>query len=201
MLIAIAGSQGTGKSTLISGACSRLGIPSITRKTSRSILSDWNVTLSEVNNDRELTLKFQDEILKRKMEDEQIAANSDAIWLTERTYADLFTYSVVALGKDNHYSDWLDDYFERCKAAQSSYSAIIYLPGGFFRPVHDGVRGTNLHYSRMVDLMLEEYTMTHMPCASSINPTKIHSPNIDDRLSAVDDVIHLITNREIATHV
>jgi deoxyadenosine/deoxycytidine kinase len=153
-LIAIAGSQGTGKSTLIDA----LPYNKITRKTSRSILSEWGVTLSQVNNDRPLTILFQDEILKRKLEDEAAAVDSLELFVTERTFADLFVYALVAIGKDNEYSDWLDDYYERCKAAQHRYRHAFYLTAGHFKPVHDGVRGTNKHYSRMVDRMMIEYT-------------------------------------------
>lgn len=157
MLYAVAGSQGAGKSTVLS-ALTEKGYPSISRKTSRSILSDWGVSLSEVNNSRPLTIKFQDEILSRKFDDEQEAASSKDIWFTERTYMDLFTYALVAVGKDNEYSDWIDDYYFRCLEKQEYYNHIFFLPGGKFAPVHDGVRGSNQHYQRMVDMTLQYYT-------------------------------------------
>lgn len=154
-LIAISGSQGTGKSTLINA----LPYPSITRKTSRSILADWGVTLSEVNNNHDLTIRFQDEVMKRKIDDELHAVNSEEMYVTERTFADLFVYALVALGKDNEYSTWLDEYYHRCAAAQdNSYKHIIYLPSGQFDPVDDGVRAINKHYSFMVDQMMIAYT-------------------------------------------
>lgn len=157
MIFAISGSQGVGKSTLINAL--HTSYPSITRKTSRSILSDWGVTLSEVNNDRELTVRFQDEILKRKWDDEAEArSDHNRIFCTERTYADLFVYALVAIGKDNEYSDWIDDYYVKCVNAQACYSDVFYLTGGHFRPEHDGVRAINEHYSRMVDLVMYEYT-------------------------------------------
>lgn len=159
MLFSIAGSQGTGKSTLIGTLQSNF--PSDIPKTSRSILKDWNVSLSQVNNDHKLTIEFQEEILKRKTEDEAaFVADPDNLFVTERTYADLFTYALVALGKDNEYSDWLDDYHDRCKAQQDKYLAVFYLKGGYFKPVHDGVRGSNTHYSRLVDLVMWDYTNT-----------------------------------------
>ena len=74
MLFAISGSQGSGKTTVINELKNR-GFPVVERKTSRSILEEWGVTLSDVNNDRPLTVKFQDEILKRKREDEHEAVN------------------------------------------------------------------------------------------------------------------------------
>ena len=70
MLVAICGSQGSGKSTTLE-EIKKLGFNVVERKTSRSILEDWDVTLEQVNNDQELTYKFQDEITKRKLEDEQ----------------------------------------------------------------------------------------------------------------------------------
>lgn len=158
-LAAISGSQGTGKSTLIDA----LPYKTITRKTSRSILSDWGVSLSEVNNDRPLTVKFQDEILTRKLEDEAHAVDSDEMYVTERTFADLFVYALVAIGKDNEYSDWMYEYYARCVAAQSRYQHIFYLTAGHFQPVNDGVRAINLHYSRMVDMLMYEYTNKMSP--------------------------------------
>lgn len=154
MLYACSGSQGTGKSTLLAA----LPYATIERKTSRSILSDWGVTLSEVNNNRELMIRFQDEILTRKMDDERQAALSNDVYITERTFADLFTYAMVVVGKDNEYSDWLDNYYHRCVDAQRSYACVWYLTGGHFQPVNDGVRAINRHYSRMVDLVMYDVT-------------------------------------------
>ena len=156
MLFAIAGSQGTGKSTLIQNLSQYY--KTIERKTSRSILADWNVSLSEVNNNHELTIKFQDEILLRKQQDEAVAVASSEVFCTERTYADLFVYALVALGKDNQYSDYLNEYYHRCVEAQKAYQRVFYLTAGHFAPVEDGVRGTNQHYSRMVDLAMADYT-------------------------------------------
>ena len=55
-------------------------------------MNEWGVTLSEINNDRDLTVKFQDEILQRKIDDDKDAANTvDRIVFTERTLADFST--------------------------------------------------------------------------------------------------------------
>ena len=125
MLIAISGSQGLGKSELIHRLHVDHGVKVIERKTSRSILSDWKVTLSQVNNDRDLTVKFQDEILKRKAQDEAEAVRSSELYVTERTYTDLFTYATVAIGKDNEYSAWLDKYYIHCLEQQRHYHHVF----------------------------------------------------------------------------
>jgi nicotinamide riboside kinase len=179
-LVAISGSQGTGKTTLIDA----LPYNKITRKTSRSVLSDWGVTLSQVNNDRPLTIKFQDEILKRKQEDEAIGRDSTELYVTERTYADLFVYALVAIGKDNEYSDWLDEYYFRCKEAQDKYKEVFYLLGGHFKPVYDGVRGINQHYSWMVDVCMREYTRK-----MTDRYVTIDTPNIAQRVHIVHSVL------------
>lgn len=161
MLVSVSGSQGLGKSVFINHLATEWRFKTIERKTSRSILSDWGVSLSEVNNDRELTTKFQDEILTRKAADEAEAAVSDELWVTERSFADLFTYAVVALGKDNEYSDWVDRYYDRCVEAQKAYAGVMYLDrSGRFdgKIVADGVRGINAHYGIMVDLTMTHYS-------------------------------------------
>lgn len=178
MLASIAGSQGTGKSTLLAALADLY--PQISRKTSRSILSDWGVSLSEVNNNRELTLKFQDEILARKIADEADAVASDKWHLTERTYADLFTYALVAIGKDNEYSDWIDEYYHKCVAAQATYREVFFLTAGHFAPVNDGVRGANKHYSRMVDRVMFDYTKEMFPAMITID-----TPDLEKRQDIV----------------
>lgn len=180
-LVAISGSQGSGKSTIIS-ELSKLGFQSVGRKTSRSILTDWNVTLQDVNNDPQLTIKFQDEIIERKHNDEHEACTSDYLWFTERTYADLFSYALVTLGKDNNYSDWLCEYYKKCMVYQQDYSLVYYLKAGLFNVVHDGVRGAGRHYSRMVDLTMSDFTqqMTH-----SSRLTNIDTPDITERVNII----------------
>ena len=154
MLIAISGSQGSGKSTVINTLKDR-GYPVVEGKTSRSILEEWNVTLSQVNNDRELTVRFQDEILQRKINDDtEMAKDPSRIVFTERTLADFFTYALVAIGKDNEYSEWVNDYFDRCVKAQQIYSHNFYLTK-LNKTEHDGVRGSNQHYANMVDVVMK----------------------------------------------
>ena len=153
MLFAISGSQGSGKSTVIATLKAR-GYPVIERKTSRSIMNEWGVTLSEVNNDRDLTVRFQDEILQRKIDDDAEASKDPSrIYFTERTLADFFAYALIAIGKDNEYSEWVDDYYLRCLKAQEAYNHNFFL-----NPIstieHDGVRGSNQYYASMVDAVI-----------------------------------------------
>lgn len=179
MLYAISGAQGCGKSTLLA-ALEAQGYKVVSRKTSRSILKDWGMTLDEINADKELALKFQYEILTRKAQDEYEAIHSNEVWLTERTYMDLFVYALVNLGKHNEYSTWLDSYYDKCLELQQHYDGIFYIRSGLFQVASDGVRGSNQHYSKMVDLSMEHYTMT------SKSPLDIHTVDMADLGRRVD---------------
>lgn len=181
MLIAISGSQGSGKTTTLN-ALKEKGYPIIERKTSRSILEEWDVSLQEVNNNPRLTIDFQQEISKRKYDDEMRASVSDDIWFTERTHADLFTYALVSLGKDNDYTEWLETYYSQCKLFNDIYSKVFYLKAGHFDIEHDGVRGSNRHYSRMVDLTMLDFTKQMVDS----NKLKIvDTPNMQYRMNQI----------------
>ncbi len=182
MLVAISGSQGSGKSTILH-KIGEMGFETIERKTSRSILADWNVTLQEVNNNDELTIKFQDEITDRKFQDEQAAMlDPSRVYFTERTHADLFTYALVSLGKDNKHSEWLEAYYTKCMELNQWYSAVYYLRAGHFNIEHDGTRGSNMHYSRMVDLTMLDITQ-QMVHTSKL--TVVETPDLTQRVNII----------------
>ena len=181
MLIAISGSQGSGKSTVLK-ELKKHGHHIVERKTSRSVLKDWNVSLEEVNDDPHLSRNFQAELTDRKHLDEVMAIGLDEICFTERTHADLFTYALINLGKFNDHSDWLNEYYSTCMMYQSEYSLVFYLAGGQFHIEYDGIRGSNQHYGRMVDLTMFEFTkqMTH---PSKINVIDVL--DINDRTNMI----------------
>lgn len=181
MLIAISGSQGSGKSTICEEIKS-LGYNIIERKTSRSILTDWGITLQDVNNDPDLTVKFQEEITNRKIKDEIHAYEDDQLWFTERTHSDLFTYALVTLGVHNTYSDWLNSYYKKCMYANQIYDHVYYLRAGMFNVVHDGTRGSNHHYSRMVDLTMLDITQQMV---QNNRLTIIETPDIEQRVTMI----------------
>lgn len=196
MLVALSGSQGAGKSTTLN-RLKELGFQTIERKTSRSILSDWGVTLNQVNNNHDLTVKFQEEILKRKHEDEKHAIYSHALYFTERTYADLWVYSLIALGKDNQYSDWLNNYYLKCIEYQQTYDFVYYLTAGHFAVEHDAVRGSNHHYSKMVDLTMREY-ISRMTLPGTL--CILNTPDLEERVHTIStQTTHFQKKRSIDT--
>lgn len=182
MLFAVSGAQGCGKSTILAKLESK-GYPVVSRKTSRSILAEWNVSLDQINNDPQLSMKFQREIIERKFLDEQAAAKDDKVWFTERTFMDLFVYALINLGKHNEHSVWLDAYYDRCQELQANYAGISFIHSGLFTVEHDGVRGSNQHYSRLVNLVLEDYTMHSAP---SYNIQTISVADLDQRIAQIE---------------
>lgn len=161
MLIAISGSQGCGKTTTIN-ELKKLGCyKTIDRKVSRSVQQEWGMTLAEINKDIDLTLKFQEEVLNRKVADERAAIESPDVWITERSYADYFTYSLIVLGKEPSLSDWIDQYFIRCMRLQQTYFKVFYLTAGHFAVETDPNRAaSNQHYVRMADATMLDVTKT-----------------------------------------
>jgi hypothetical protein len=182
MLVAISGSQGSGKSTILNRLKEK-GFNILERKISRSILQDWNVTLEEVNSNYELGMKFQEETFQRKQQDEiEKAYDPKVLYFTERSHADFFAYAVVNFGKLNQYADWLQDYYLRCMQAQTMYKHCWYLKAGNFAVVGDGVRAVNRHYSTMVDLAMYEFTEQMTPTGRL---SVVNTPVLDERVAMI----------------
>ncbi|MGZ5486473.1 MAG: AAA family ATPase [Nitrososphaeraceae archaeon] len=181
MLIAISGSQSSGKSTILSNL-KELGYNTIDRKTSRSILKEWDISLEEVNSNAKLALRFQQEIIYRKHQDELSAYLSSDLFFTERTYADLMTYFLVSFGKLNDFSAHINSYYTECIKNQQQYSKVFYLRAGHFVPEKDGVRGDNVHYSRMIDLVMLDLTK-QMTKSDKLNI--LETPCLDQRLNII----------------
>jgi len=152
--IAISGSQGQGKSTVLA-SLNELGYNIIPQKTSRSILSEWDMSLNDINMNLELTKNFQEEILVRHIKNCDV--DNTGLYFSERSFADIFAYTVFALGSFNEYNTWLDEYYTKCKNAQANvYDAVFYLTGRT-DVEDDGVRAANKQFSKSIDLIIKHY--------------------------------------------
>lgn len=183
MLFAVSGSQGSGKTTTLN-KLAETGSKVIQRKTARSILAEYpGKTLDDIYADPDLCMKFHDQILDRKINDEQSALEDTELWFTERSYADLFTYACVSLGKNNRCSEWLNAYYDKCKAMNQRYTKIFYIEGGKFTPEHDGVRGSNPHYATLVDTSMLAFTQ--QMDENRRNVSKIITTKLTDRVREI----------------
>lgn len=188
MLLAISGSQGSGKTMTIE-ELKKIGFEVVERKTSRSIQKDWGKDLDEINNDVELTKKFQDEISLRKFQDEMgaSAAHPNNVVLTERTFADLATYALLALGTDRTTNDWYNEYFKLCQTHQRIYDHVFYIKGGYFSVVADVNRANhNPYYCRASDIVMLDMTRQMTPPSKL---TIIDTPSLCDRVDIIKQVV------------
>lgn len=191
-LIATTAAQSAGKTTLLNSLSQTHGHNVVARKSSRSIQSEWGVTLDQINSDHELTIKFQNEILKRKLADDMDTYDEvncrytplqSPLLFTERSPVDLFTYALLALGRVPHLSDWIDDYYTQCVEAIAAYDHIIYIEGGKFPAVAEAQRAsTNSHYTDLVDATMIRYYKKMVPTSKQIIVTTV---NLSDRCDQV----------------
>jgi len=182
MLISIAGSQGSGKSTVLK-ALRKEGFNIVDRKTARSIIDEWGVTLDAINQDPDLKMAFQMELVDRKFKDEIEFAYAEELYFTERTFADLFTYALIAFGQYNRYDEWIDTYYNTCKDACVNYSQVYYLEPCFSHNIEDdGVRSVNEHYSRMVDVVMLDVTQAMI---HKNNLNIVEGADLDERVEQV----------------
>lgn len=181
MLITISGAQGQGKTTVLN-ALAELGYTVIPKKTSRSILADWGMSLHDVNKSHSLTYNFQEEIIERQYRKDSALLNSSEIYFSERSYADIFSYALNILGAFNEYDVWMNDYYRRCKEYQQAYDCVIYLSGReFYTPEDDGVRSINKQFAKMMDLTIRNFVTDF----DNGNVVYIDTPSYDERIEAV----------------
>ena len=67
-------------------------------------------------------------------------------------------------------------------AYNQDYAAVYYLRAGHFNIEDDGTRGSGIHYSRMVDLVMLDTTQ-QMVQAGKL--TTVDTPNLQQRVSLI----------------
>ena len=156
MLVSLSGSQGAGKSTVLE-SLKDAGFKVVENKTARSILKEWNLSLGEINRDRDLVKKFQDTIIDRHLENITPYINTPELVVQERNFIEIFSYCLFQLSQYNEYNEWFYQYHDKCLELQKVYKKVIYLdtiPNKIV--VDDGVRSTNRFFSNAVNLIMVE---------------------------------------------
>ncbi|MGI0075891.1 MAG: AAA family ATPase [Nitrosopumilaceae archaeon] len=196
MLIPVSGVQGSGKTTVIN-TLSEQGFltpykPS-SKSIARTIMEDWGVTLAQINADKELQKKFQDENIQRKYKLELgFYGIPQRVYFVERSFADLFAYALIVLGMHNEDSKWLNEYYEKCMEYQQIYSHVFFLKVGYYIDLmHDGVRGSNMHYIHLVDMVTHDITK-QITLGNRI--TTIDSPSMDQRVMIIKNFARSINH-------
>ncbi len=147
MLIGVSGPQGCGKTTLLA-ELSKRGYQIDDFKVSRTVQQEMGFEkLTDVCKDMETMIRFQERVFERKLRNDSEVAKRDGVWVVERTFADIATYTiwwwckisgarertygeVAHGGKDPHEEDviWLADFVQRCQEKQAMYDLVFMLP-------------------------------------------------------------------------
>jgi predicted ATPase len=186
MLIAVSGTQGCGKSTLISELCNRYpSIEMVPSQTSRKVIAKFGITLEQIYNNKDMIASFQVEVLAQKIADDAEYYKSDKLYIIERSYADLLAYTVANLGSVNKYNQFVQDYYDTCMKFQQRYLHNFFIKGEKFQIQNDNVRPVNNQFAKMIELYLHD-------CVSTTSHTIITS--IDQR---VDEIYQALLNKGI----
>lgn len=189
-MIAISASQGQGKSTVLN-SLQKLGYNVSTHKTSREILQKWNYSLEEVNSFPKLNYNFQLEVIRNhRANDIKCKLNETTYRLgptfQERSYADIFSYTMLSMGSYNSYSKFIDEYYDQCKKYQQDYTCVIYLTGRKdYTPENDGVRSINKQYAKCVDILIKQYIQEF----DNGNVLYVDTPSHDERIKIITEHI------------
>ena len=99
----------------------------------------------------------------------------------------MFAFSLIILGYNNKYSNWITEYYHHCKECQESYTHIFTLPCGKFEIEDDAVRPFNIYFNRMFNNLIEEYTNIFKGLEQLIVP--IHVTDLTERTMLVLNTI------------
>lgn len=192
MIIGISGAQGQGKTTLINTVKNNQSIETRNLQTAREVLKEWDYTLTEINSYLPLKIKFQEELYNRHYNAlRQLHLESPSVFLVERTFADIFSYALLSIGPFNQYSDWLNEYAEKCEQAQNSlFNYVIFLSGRGYIPEDDGVRSVNQHFSDMADYLIKKYTFDFTKNGNGNgNCLELNEPDLNERVNILNNII------------
>lgn len=190
MILTISAAQGQGKTTILNHLEEK-GYHVQKNTTAREILSEWDESLNNVYSNPHLAKMFQNEILKRQQAYDDINNASNKLIITERSYADIFTYALFAVGNINDFNVWLNQYYNECCKLQNNYRNVFFLTGRDYVPEDDGVRSVNHMFGSSVDMMVEHFT--NDMAANNCQVIKINSDSLSERLDIIEKHLWSVT--------
>ena len=137
MIVGISGAQGGGKSSLLN-KLKEWGYKVDDFRVSRAVQAElgWD-SLERVMDTPDTMMAFQEQVFKQKLKNDGVLAKADELVLTERTFADIYAYTCLWMGKfiqhgvidQTEGTVWLADYRVKCLNAQIDvYSGTLLLP-------------------------------------------------------------------------
>lgn len=194
MILGISAAQGQGKSTVLS-SLAEMGHQVIGTQTSRGILSEWGVSLADIDNSPELRKSFQEEIIKRHFLAIEKYIEREEVFLVERTFADIFAYTLLSMGSYNEYNEWLNEYYKRCVEYQTYFTKVFLLKGLKKSDVeNDGVRSINEHFSWVVENTIHEYLLRMESDAKKYKGAQVILVNNPSHEERVEKILYYLEN-------
>lgn len=146
-LIAISGTHGSGKSTLIKELSSvKYYVPAFLEqfsdtpslyiddfKVSRTVQAQFGMTLAEAEQDIDTLIRFQEAIIEQKLNhDEKLKERPEDFVIVERSLLDVFTYASIWCQNNREqlaqHLHWYTEYHSRCLKGQMIYDGVVFVP-------------------------------------------------------------------------
>lgn len=192
-VVSVSGAAGTGKSTLLENLKYRVN----GFRVARGVLNAMKMDLYDILKDPDLTIQFQEEILRWKIQvDSQLHEDNEVEWtFVERCPADFYAFAKTwqqYFANDQVYADWLEEYKVSCFNAMKYYDVAVIIPPGKFAHVDDGVRA-KADTQQMTHNELEQMLSRRWIHANFGKPRfhlhHLQSCDIIDRVNEIDQTL------------
>jgi nicotinamide riboside kinase len=179
MKIAIAGSAGTGKTTLTEALCKQLGYSVVSEQIRNVIKEQYNNKIPTLLKDYK---EFQEKILRLKINKETELKDN---YIADRSTADLLCHTLLKLTRE--YPEFVEAYIQQCISWLDNYDIIFFIPYNSIPFVNDNIRNPNQQYQYMVSMLIYGILKAHCPDKIKV----IYTITLKDRIEQCKEIIEM----------